>query len=357
MANELYFLQSRVEGFRGDQGTGAPVYTTVTADSAEDYALPYTSIASTTQNTTWGYGCLWAPYVDASGNAVKLNTFWAGAEMVLACSSTYTETDLAQYAPWVIRSSDAGAFLFFRAVIGSKNIFRLILGTDLTDTTKWVDTGIRYTATGTARNRYAIRVYAAGTNAATIILFVDGVRQGTWTGDMTLYKDFDSMSFHQTTPADTLKLYYATATNFSIRRSYAKTRVATGVGSLKGWTGDTTPFATYPTNYNTSGGLYATTVGEQVTVTLPADAADKSGYTVAAVSLTAALITDDDSTVASAAAIIKDTSTSTVTPLNALPINSDGQGYTWNIPVNPEDSKAWTSASLANMEFGLERTV
>ena len=174
---------------------------------------------------------------------------------------------------------------------------------------------------------------------------------------MTLYKDFDSMSFHQTTPADALKLYYAVATNFSIRRSYAKTRVATAVGSLTGWTGNTTPFATYPVNYNASGGLYAMEAGDQVTVTLPADAADKSGYSVAAVSLTAALVTDDDSTVASAAAILKDTTTSTVTTLNAQSINADGQGYTWNIPVSPEDGSAWTAASLANMEFGLDRTI
>lgn len=357
MANELYFLQSRVEGYRGDQGTGAPVYSAVTADSTEDYALPYTTVSSTTQNSTWGYGCLWAPYTDATGAAIKLNTFWVGAEMTLACSSTYVETDLAQYSPWVIRSSDAGAYLFFRAVIGSKNIFRLILGTDLTDTTKWVDTGIRYTATGTARNRYAIRIYGAGTATASIVLFVDGVRQGTWSGDMTLYKDFDSMSFHMTTPADPLKLYYATATNFSIRRSYAKTRVATAVGSLTGWTGNVTPFASYPVNYNAAGGLYATEAGDQVTVTLPTEVAEKSGYSVAALSMTAALVTDDDSTVASAAAIIKDTSTSTVTTLNAQSINADGQGYTWNIPVNPEDSTAWTAATLANMEFGLDRTI
>ena len=358
MANELYFLQSRVEGYRGYAGTGAPVYSSVTAtDSTEDYTLGYTTISATTQNSVWGYGCMWAPFINSDGTTSKQDSFWASAEMTLVCSSTYAEADLAQYAPWVIRSSTSGALVFLRAVVGTTNSFRLLIGTDLTDTTKQVDTGIRYTATGTSHNRYAIRVYGGGTTAGTIILFVDGVRVGSWSGDLTNYKDFDGMSFHQTTPADALKLYYSVAANFSLRRSYAKQRIASGEGSLTGWEGNTTPFATYPVNYNAAGGLYATQAGQQATIALPADAADKAGYSLAAVSLTGALVTDDDTTVASVAAIVKNTTSGNVTTLNAQSINADGQGYTWNIPVDPDSQAAWDAASLAGVEFGFDRTI
>ena len=358
MANAHYFLQARLEGFRGYGGTGTPDYTSVTpSDSSEDYSNGYITLSATAQTNAWGYNALWAPFRNSDGTTPSLNSFWAGAEMTLVCSSTYTEAQLQQYAPWVIRSSTAGAYIFLRPVVSTKNAFRLLIGTDLTDTSKQIDTGIRFTPNGTSLNRYAIRIDGGGTTSGTIILFVDGTRAGSWTGDLTNYHSFDSMSFHKTTPADALNLYYALATNYSIRRSYVKKRLATAQGSLTDWTGDTTTFSTYPVNYNATGGLYAREAGEKTTLTLAADPADKTGYSIAGVTLTAALVTDDDSTVASVAGIVNDTTDSTVTTLDAQSINADGQGYIWNMPVNPKDGSAWTSAALANVEFGLDRTV
>lgn len=360
MTNTVNFCGYRLEQFSGEGNTGSPIYTSITAtDSKEFKGLGYITLGETTQNAGWGYGALYGGFIDSTGASTKLTSFWATFEVDMNNTTLATEANLVQYSPVVIRNSSSNTYLHVKASTTTLNTFRILLSTSLTDTSTYKDTGITFPIVNSATSgtntisRISINVTNAGTSSGTITVYSSGKKMGTWTGDMTSYTDFDQISFHKATPTDNTNFYYAYVTDYATRYSYLDFRNATKYGTSQDWVGDFTTFATYPVNYYTIGGLYATEASQVVTFGYASDFTSATGYVPASVVFSSSVITDADSTVATVAGVVKNSTTSSVSYTRTP--TADGNCFSWYYGSDPIASADWTLSTVNAYEFGIER--
>lgn len=274
-------------------------------------------------------------------------------------SNSGLEYALMEYSPMVIHSTTNNVYVQLKASTTNINEYRVLLCTSLTDISTYKDTGIiiPITDTGTTAppiTRFSIQFTGFGTTSGSIVAYVSGKKVGTWTGDLSSYSDFDQISFHKGSPDSATNFYYCYVTDYATRYSYLEYQTASKLGTSTDWSGDLTTFSTYPVNYYTIGGLYATDANQVVTFGYanPFDVA--SGYVPSAVVFSSALITDADSTDAEVAGVVKGTSTSSVSYTQTP--NADGSCITWYYGEDPVASTDWTITNVNGYEFGLERT-
>lgn len=352
----VYFCGYRLEHFAGLAGIGSPVYTTATAsDTNEANSLGYVTIYATSPNADWGYGCLWGNFISPSGVSIPTNNFWVTFETNIACTTAYTETQLQQFSPVVIRGQSGTAFLHIRPTPNATNSFRLLLSPSLTDPTGFIDLGIPCSITA-GINKFSIQVSGAGTTNGVITWYSNGSLIGTWTGDMTNYANFNAISFHNSSPSTGQYFYYCYVTDYETRHSYLNYATANAQGSDVDWTGNLTPFSTYPVNYGVLGGMYATGVGQKATYKFNKTFTDQSGYIPSAVVISSAVVTDSASTIASVAGVVKDPVAGTDAETLSQTPNANGNGITWYLTQDPLLTADWALANVNGYEFGLERT-
>lgn len=358
-----YMVGFRLEHFTGYGGVGSPNYASVQAtNSSETYQQGCIAISDACpQNTSgWGYGCLWRNFTDENNNPAKLNNFWACMEVWLPPHGTTTEASLAQLAPVVFHGNDESAFIFLRADPVTANAYRVLLAKDLTDTTTFIDTGISLTHVNEVSSYY-FHVTGAGTANGQITVYYMGTPRaqwitiGTWSGNMTDYKDFSAFSFHKAFAAQTNYLFYAFVTNYDLHFAYLRYTVATGEGTETGWSGDTTTFGTYPVTYNLTGGLYATEAGQTMTLKFGADIAPIVGVEPKTVILSGAFVTDSSATTAPIKGVVKD-STGTITEIGPSQTPDDqGEAFMWVMSKNPVTGALWDAAAASGFEYGYRR--
>ena len=274
-------------------------------------------------------------------------------------SNSSLEYALIEYSPMVIHSTTNNVYVQLKASTTNINEYRVILCTSLTDITTYKDTGIIIPITDTGTDsppitRFSIQFTGFGTTSGSIEAFISGKKVGSWTGDLSSYSDFDQISFHKGSPESPTNFYYCYVTDYATRYSYLEYQTATKLGTTAEWSGDLTTFSTYPVDYYTIGGLYATDANQVVTFGYDKQFDVLTGYVPSAVVFSSALITDDDSTEAEVAGVVKGTSTSSVSYTQAP--NADGSCITWYYGEDPVANTDWTIANVNGYEFGLERT-
>lgn len=358
---KIYACGSRPDHFTGWGGTGNPVYESYAASDANQVNglgnIALNTGASSGEPNGWGYGCLWLDFKDSSGNKTALSDFWVGMNGYFLTSVYGPITNFAQYSGWVLHSS-SGTYLMSKCASTTAYGYELYLSPSLSDTTQYIDIGISIPrSSGTGLHILDIHVSGAGTSDGLIEAYRDGVLMGSWSGDMTDYADFNALSFHRDNSSGStcLSVTYGFVTDTcTVGHNFNTESIAKAPDLRADWTGDVTTFTTYPPDYTSAGGLYATSYNVAVSFApVKTYAAPAVGSYVGAVVMQGSLVSDEAIAQVSAFAISSDgLSTATGAPVT---INQTGKNVTYTLTTNPISGSVWNITDVNSVEFGFAR--
>lgn len=325
------------------------------------------NMAVTTLNASgFGRGCLWLPFTkQADTLSILINMEWSSTAAFTPDASTLSLVLMGLYGD--------GNSAIVIAANGVANTYDVFLATDYTD---W-DT---YTALGIAISpvnvwSYACLTITGGGTPNGSIDFSWGPStpqyesvinaETSWTGDLTGFKNFSAISFHNPFTGTSPYLFGGVAVDtVSLKGGGVWTYIPNTIGTLNEWvnTGWTTAFAEFPTVAATyTNGLYGTAASQRVTFKAAGalSTAMPAGYGVLAVAVHAVTITPDSQTDATVVPITYDPTDATVTQLgDPLPVPARGseiQVLRWYLENDKNTGTMWDIANIARYQFGLER--
>lgn len=351
---KIYACGSRPDHFTGWGGVGKPIYDQLYWQSGRDpNNLGETWMATTIASgdpSGWGYGCMWQDF------SSPVTDFWVATEGFYTTSLAVTPSDGVNYAALVLHA-DGDRYLMVKSGLTTAYTASLVLATSLSDVSTHIDLGIPYTKGSDAISVLNIHVSGCGTTNGAISWYTQDTMIGAWKGDLTDYPSFHALSHHNNTPSTTsfLAVFYTFVSDVNTRGHDFNYEILSGTqGTRADWVGDAATFTTYPVDYTSTDGLYATeqsatcTFKPAKTYSLPSTAGAKLGTVLLQGSMVS------DITDAAIAPYVLDGTTSGAGTSTTL--STTGKNYSFNLTTNPATGAAWTIADINAVELGFIRT-
>lgn len=348
--------------YTGWGGVGSPVYSSVNGTWTAGNSSAFVQLQYGLTVAHGQVGCLWLPF------AKSVNTFSITADIAFYGGGT-------GYCPVIIHTAAMNAWLVLSydvaTSVGQNWPFYWYLAPNLSDVSTWTKIS-PFFVNGYSGTQflYCVEVEGAGTANGVIRFYNDsnvyvGTLIGTWTGDLTNYKDFNAVSFHAPSITSSYDSHFEVTNLYGCVVSDKRLRGAwmlhymydSDAGTYSEWAGSAAYFATVPSVYSSYGsGYYASTVGARLTFGVEnSEIPNKTGFQIYEVRTVANIRGGYDSPTA-VAPYLYDTVGKTGVTGDAVTMNPDGQSVTYSYPVNPVSGVTWTSADLKQYEFGLIRT-
>ena len=349
--------------FTGWGGEGSPVYTEVDGSwtgttGAGNIKLTHTLAINT---SGVGHGCAWLPFTQSLNTFsvfFDIDMYGAGDDVRGSAEPVIIHT--AAMDGWIVLKHDS--------TLSSTDYWPMYwyLTSDLLDTTKYIKIS-PYMFNGYLETWrfYCLEIENAGTTDGVIRFYQDtstyvGTLIGTWTGDLTDYKDFDAISFHAPTPytQDHMNIGNVVVSDSRLRAAWCAHYIYNSdAGTYSEWLGSASYFTTVPSVYSSYGsGYYASTVGARLTFGVEnTEIPNKIGFQIYEVRTVANMRGGYDTTT-SVAPYLYNAADETHVIGNAVDMDPDGKTITFSYPVNPVTGLTWTLADLEQYEFGLIRT-
>lgn len=307
MANKEYFRGCRLEDFTGWGGAGLPTWTSLNmADTGQANKLDTIRMSQGTAIDNGLRGCLWGNFTDPdSGETALLNDFWFTFEYRSSQrdANVWNDGHIGDGWGWgVVDMSDATKYTYTAFVLHSAtdkqmlmlrpkwgtNVHAMCITDSIGDISRDIDLGMPTFAPDGAIHRHSIQIKGGGTPNGQINWYMDGNLFGTYSGDLSTFRNFSAISFHGDIGTGRggyrgwINHYgdftYVFVTNYKSIRAYLDYRIGSGVQAGGDWQGDPSDFKTYPAQLNTLNGIYATKDNQAVTPTFSKQFTAKAIY-------------------------------------------------------------------------------
>lgn len=358
----LYTSNFRLEHFSG-WSTSAPDYASVTSsDTAEQNKLGYIVPASDQQDSNpYVLGCLRSNIVDGIGTSVDLSNLWIAWQDVSLNAGSNTELIQLIVHGKDKNGNEAFVFLTKQSTSTTNTVVNVYMNTELAFNTPIMTFNITDTNSKLIRLSY-INIQGAGTDSGSITVYTQPAADytklstlGTWSGDMTDYVSFNSVTYHRTMTGTGSNnyLYYLLVSDFRLLKMIFSYSVASAIGTFSDWSGTMTSFSTYPVDFLTYGtGLSATSINKKETFTFPS-ITQTQGFTPVAVVYSAAV----KAGLEIADPIIEDVVTdgSNIYTSETKDVSQTGSALMWSYTLNPLIGAKWTVTSVNSTQLGVNR--